>query len=636
MYLRNLYFRTCYLLLMEVVPVFVLEGKAPTLKYQTIADRNAIQFKGAKPKSDKVTTGKDRTRFHFVLKQCEEMLRYMGLACITGMGEAESMCAYLNADGLVSGCISQDSDCFAYGANVVYRNFSISHQGSNAASGGAVDVYDIRKANASLQFGRNKIVALALLCGSDYNEGVHGVGKDSALKFMNNYKDEDILDRMRLWRKKESMFTEMEAKITNKNMCSSCGHFGKVQSHTRNGCMDCRTTKGCDFTKYKEQRLDIKNELQIRTKSLTDPDFPNEDLIKEYLVRKDDVAALDLKWKQPNLIKFVKFTNKFLGWEEIYAFEKLLPILTRWQIMNFEVIANKVKRNSLSEHREILFPSFIKKIRNPKGIQSYEIIWEDRYSYFENLIPDEQLEEYSNNKNNSLESLWSTIEPKYLVDKAYPNLVEEFIEKKNKGKKGTKRAKKKAQNTDLDQLTNQLHNTSISEPKIKKNRKKKIIDKANTLKTNTLDEYFKKTKVAKQILPQNMSLAFDLNASTFGDEEDSDISLIIDDIVSRNPTLPVEIENLGYQIVMSHNENLSEDSDECIEKNLNQSCFFDKNYDQIDLFEKTFDKSLLLDNSSDDTEEYDVVEELKTTELLEDTFDREYVPLYERIKNKMK
>lgn len=24
----------------------------------------------------------------------------MGLACVTGMGEAESMCAYLNADGV--------------------------------------------------------------------------------------------------------------------------------------------------------------------------------------------------------------------------------------------------------------------------------------------------------------------------------------------------------------------------------------------------------------------------------------------------------------------------------------------------------------------------------------------------------
>lgn len=85
---------------MEVNPVFVLEGKAPELKYDTIAARNAIQFKGSKPKKDGVKTGKDRTRFHFVLKRCEEMLGYMGLACIKGNGEAESMCAYLNDEGV--------------------------------------------------------------------------------------------------------------------------------------------------------------------------------------------------------------------------------------------------------------------------------------------------------------------------------------------------------------------------------------------------------------------------------------------------------------------------------------------------------------------------------------------------------
>lgn len=61
---------------MDVTPVFVLEGTAPTLKHQTIADRNAIQFKGAKPKSDKVKTGKGRTRFNFVLKQVSINIHY--------------------------------------------------------------------------------------------------------------------------------------------------------------------------------------------------------------------------------------------------------------------------------------------------------------------------------------------------------------------------------------------------------------------------------------------------------------------------------------------------------------------------------------------------------------------------------
>lgn len=83
---------------MDVNPVFVLEGKAPTLKYNTIAARNAIQFKGAKPRKNEVKGCKDRSRFNYTLKQCEEMLNHMGLVCVKGNGEAEAMCAYLNQD----------------------------------------------------------------------------------------------------------------------------------------------------------------------------------------------------------------------------------------------------------------------------------------------------------------------------------------------------------------------------------------------------------------------------------------------------------------------------------------------------------------------------------------------------------
>lgn len=51
---------------------------------------------------------------------------------------------------LVDGVISQDSDCFAYGAVRVFRNFSVSTQGKNAAQGGAVDVYDLTRVNKSI------------------------------------------------------------------------------------------------------------------------------------------------------------------------------------------------------------------------------------------------------------------------------------------------------------------------------------------------------------------------------------------------------------------------------------------------------------------------------------------------------
>lgn len=41
--------------------------------------------------------------------------------------------------------ISQDSDCFAYGAKRVYRNFSVSNTGGSGALQGSVDCYDADK-----------------------------------------------------------------------------------------------------------------------------------------------------------------------------------------------------------------------------------------------------------------------------------------------------------------------------------------------------------------------------------------------------------------------------------------------------------------------------------------------------------
>lgn len=156
-----------------------------------------------------------------------------------------------------------------------------------------------------MRFGRNKIVALALLCGCDYDDGVHGVGKDSAVKFLERFDDEDVLSRLRAWRANKALFEELERKVADKNVCTSCGHPGKLQGHTRNGCGSCGTSKGCDFTRYREERLLIKNELNMRNKALADPNFPNEELISEFLVRKDNVAALDLKWKRPDILGFM-------------------------------------------------------------------------------------------------------------------------------------------------------------------------------------------------------------------------------------------------------------------------------------------------------------------------------------------
>lgn len=48
----------------------------------------------------------------------------------------------------------------------------------------------------AIDFGRNKILVMALLCGCDYcPEGVDGVGKDAVHKLFALYKETEIMDR---------------------------------------------------------------------------------------------------------------------------------------------------------------------------------------------------------------------------------------------------------------------------------------------------------------------------------------------------------------------------------------------------------------------------------------------------------
>lgn len=56
---------------------------------------------------------------------------------------------------------------------------------------------------------------------------------------------------------------------------------------------------------YREQRLTIKAELSIRNKALSDQNFPSQEIIDEFMDRPTNLPPLNLKWKQPNLVKFL-------------------------------------------------------------------------------------------------------------------------------------------------------------------------------------------------------------------------------------------------------------------------------------------------------------------------------------------
>lgn len=169
------------------------------------------------------------------------------------------------------------------------------------------------------------------------------------------------------------------------------------------------------FSSNRDQRLAIKSELMIRKKAMAVPTFPSQAVIDEFLVRPVILPKLNLQWKQPNVVKFLvtninmivfdyfiyllthmfaivqRCMTKMLQWDEVYCFQKFLPVLTRWQLFHFSDVERCRQVQSLLGS---VTPDYIKKKRTPKGVPSYEIVWQDKQGCFVGLLPDEQLTKF--------------------------------------------------------------------------------------------------------------------------------------------------------------------------------------------------------------------------------------------------
>ncbi|XP_054274943.1 flap endonuclease GEN [Macrosteles quadrilineatus] len=310
MYLRNLFFRTSYLLLLGVKPIFIMEGKAPALKHDTIARRNQASKDNKAPSNSK---NGNRGRLNCLQKKCEDLLLSLGVKCYKSDGEAEALCSRLNEVGIVDAVISQDSDCFLYGAKVVLRNFTMSPAYT-------CDMYTMKNIEEKLSLGRQKLLALSLICGCDYESGVHGVGKQSALKFLGTLQDDQVLDRLRSWRNDDF------------------------------------------FDNLSQLSVEEKVEYNIRKKAIADPSFPSEEVIAEFL----EAKSMDLPcfvWLKPSLGSFVGIADRLLAWDDDYITSKFLPLVTRWHLQH-EGSTCGLKLETIIKKRSV------------RGVPSYELRWQ--------------------------------------------------------------------------------------------------------------------------------------------------------------------------------------------------------------------------------------------------------------------
>ncbi len=211
-HLSGLLYRTTNLLNYGAIPVFVFDGIPPTLKSKTIAARISRREKAMEEwKSAQEKGMLEEARTHAmastritkeVVSSAKELLGHMGMPFIQAPGEGEAQAAYLVENGLAYASASQDYDSFLFGAELVIRNVTITGRrklpGKNVFINVKPEKILLKDLLSKFGIDRNQLIWAGMMIGTDFNDGIKGVGPKTALKITKeSHTLEDVQNALR-------------------------------------------------------------------------------------------------------------------------------------------------------------------------------------------------------------------------------------------------------------------------------------------------------------------------------------------------------------------------------------------------------------------------------------------------------
>ncbi|TFY81225.1 hypothetical protein EWM64_g2787 [Hericium alpestre] len=239
-----------------------------------------------------------------MISQIMIMLRLFGIPYITAPMEAEAQCAALVRLGLVEGIITDDSDVFLFGGKRVFKNMFNQSK--------TVECFLLSDLSRELSLDQSKLIQLAYLLGSDYVEGLPGVGPVVAMELLKEFSGPNGLLDFREW-------------------------WQKVQS-------------GRD--KPEDNRSKFRLRFKKRFKNLyLPPEWPNPAVQDAYYYPTVDESEEPFKWGLPDLDGLRNFFLQELGWGTSKVEDLLLPII---QKMNRRQQAQALnKQGNLNEYFDV-------------------------------------------------------------------------------------------------------------------------------------------------------------------------------------------------------------------------------------------------------------------------------------------
>jgi len=207
-HLSGLLYRNVNFLSLGIKPVYVFDGKPPSLKTAEIERRKQIKkdatvkyekaisegnLEDARKYAQQTTSMKDG-----MVKESKEFLTYFGIPYIEAPSEGEATAAHLTNTGQAYASASQDYDSILCGAKKLIRNFTSSGRrkipNRNTYIEVLPEIIETQKTLDSIKMTREELIDVGILIGTDFNpNGFERIGPKTAMKLIRQHKRlEDI------------------------------------------------------------------------------------------------------------------------------------------------------------------------------------------------------------------------------------------------------------------------------------------------------------------------------------------------------------------------------------------------------------------------------------------------------------
>ena len=197
-HLSGLLYRTANLVDAKIRPVYVFDGEPHPLKARTIQQRRQRkeqaeqEWKEALEKGD-LETAKSKAQqtsrvTSEIIAQSKQLLDALGIPHIQAPSEGEAQASSMVRNGDAFAVGSQDFDCLLFGAPILVRNLTSSEKRKLPNKQAFTTVHPERiRLELGLQklgISREQLVDIAILIGTDFNDGVKGYGPKKSLQLL--------------------------------------------------------------------------------------------------------------------------------------------------------------------------------------------------------------------------------------------------------------------------------------------------------------------------------------------------------------------------------------------------------------------------------------------------------------------